>query len=186
MHSALCLSRLIDALNDKVGRLLMWLILFMTLLSTGNALIRKFFDYSSNGLLEAQWYMFSAVFLLGGAHVLLHNEHIRIDLLASRYSPQTRAWIDIFGTLVFLLPTVTMVLWLALPGFLESFRLQEVSANPGGLLLLQAVSEIIKRIAFLLGRIDDPLEKHVQPTAEENLIAELKRREDATPKGAAA
>ena len=94
-----------------------------------------------------------------------------------------------------------MVLWLALPGFLESFRLQEVSANPGGLLLwpakllipagfilllLQAVSEIIKRIAFLLGRIDDPLEKHVQPTAEENLIAELKRREDATPKGAAA
>ena len=100
MHSALCLSRLIDALNDKVGRLLMWLILFMTLLSTGNALIRKFFDYSSNGLLEAQWYMFSAVFLLGGAHVLLHNEHIRIDLLASRYSPQTRAWIDIFGTLV--------------------------------------------------------------------------------------
>ncbi|MCG9065564.1 TRAP transporter small permease subunit [Laribacter hongkongensis] len=201
MHSALCLSRLIDALNDKVGRLLMWLILFMTLLSTGNALIRKFFDYSSNGLLEAQWYMFSAVFLLGGAHVLLHNEHIRIDLLASRYSPQTRAWIDIFGTLMFLLPTVTMVLWLALPGFLESFRLQEVSANPGGLLLwpakllipagfilllLQAVSEIIKRIAFLLGRIDDPLEKHVQPTAEENLIAELKRREDATPKGAAA
>ena len=193
MHSALCLSRLIDALNDKVGRLLMWLILFMTLLSTGNALIRKFFDYSSNGLLEAQWYMFSAVFLLGGAHVLLHNEHIRIDLLASRYSPQTRAWIDIFGTLVFLLPTVTMVLWLALPGFLESFRLQEVSANPGGLLLwpakllipagfilllLQAVSEIIKRIAFLLGRIDDPLEKHVQPTAEENLIADSDHEPD--------
>lgn len=131
MHSALCLSRLIDALNDKVGRLLMWLILFATLLSTGNALIRKFFDYSSNGLLEAQWYMFSAVFLLGGAHVLLHNEHIRIDLLASRYSPQTRAWIDIFGTLVFLLPTVTMVLWLALPSFLESFRLQEVSSQSG-------------------------------------------------------
>ena len=92
IQAALKLSRVIDAVNDRIGRWSMWLILAMTLLSAGNAVIRKAFDYSSNALLEAQWYMFSAVFLLCAGHALLHNEHIRIDLLSSRYDPRTRAW----------------------------------------------------------------------------------------------
>ena len=101
IQAALKLSRVIDAVNDRIGRWSMWLILAMTLLSAGNAVIRKAFDYSSNALLEAQWYMFSAVFLLCAGHALLHNEHIRIDLLSSRYDPRTRAWMELLGTLVF-------------------------------------------------------------------------------------
>ncbi|MFO1233878.1 MAG: TRAP transporter small permease subunit [Rivihabitans pingtungensis] len=110
----------------------MWLILAMTLLSAGNAVIRKAFDHSSTCRWK-QWYMFSAVFLLCAGHALLHNEHIRIDLLSSRYDPRTRAWMELLGTLVFLFP-VGLVLWLA-PYLLNSLRAGDVSANSRGLIL---------------------------------------------------
>ena len=192
IQAALKLSRVIDAVNDRIGRWSMWMILAMTLLSAGNAVIRKAFDYSSNALLEAQWYMFSAVFLLCAGHALLHNEHIRIDLLSSRYDPRTRAWMELLGTLVFLFPVVGLVLWLGVPYFLNSLRAGDVSANPGGLILwpakmllplgfallwLQGVSQAIKQIGFLCGASPDPTHKGEEISAEQALIDELRRRE---------
>lgn len=192
IQAALKLSRVIDAVNDRIGRWSMWLILAMTLLSAGNAVIRKAFDYSSNALLEAQWYMFSAVFLLCAGHALLHNEHIRIDLLSSRYDPRTRAWMELLGTLVFLFPVVGLVLWLGVPYFLNSLRAGDVSANPGGLILwpakmllplgfallwLQGLSQAIKQIGFLCGASPDPTHKGEEISAEQALIDELRRRE---------
>lgn len=194
IQAALKLSRVIDAVNDRIGRWSMWLILAMTLLSAGNAVIRKAFDYSSNALLEAQWYMFSAVFLLCAGHALLHNEHIRIDLLSSRYDPRTRAWMELLGTLVFLFPVVGLVLWLGVPYFLNSLRASDVSANPGGLILwpakmllplgfallwLQGLSQAIKQIGFLCGASPDPAHKGEEISAEQALIDELRRREQA-------
>lgn len=194
IQAALKLSRVIDAVNDRIGRWSMWLILAMTLLSAGNAVIRKAFDYSSNALLEAQWYMFSAVFLLCAGHALLHNEHIRIDLLSSRYDPRTRAWMELLGTLVFLFPVVGLVLWLGVPYFLNSLRAGDVSANPGGLILwpakmllplgfallwLQGLSQAIKQIGFLCGASPDPTHKGEEISAEQALIDELRRREQA-------
>lgn len=194
IHAALHLSRAIDAVNDRIGRWSMWLILVMTLLSAGNAIIRKLFDFSSNALLEAQWYMFSAVFLLCAGHALLHNEHIRIDLLSARYDPRTRAWMELLGTLVFLFPVVGLVLWLGVPYFLNSLRAGDVSANPGGLILwpakmllplgfallwLQGLSQAIKQIGFLCGASPDPAHKGDELSAEQALIEELRRREEA-------
>lgn len=191
---ALGLSRQIDALNEKVGHYAKWFILAMTALSAGNAIIRKLFDYSSNALLEGQWYMFSAVFLLCAGHALMHNEHIRIDLLSSHYDPRTRAKVELLGLSLFLLPVTLLVLWLGVPYFWVAFQEGERSANPGGLILwparlmlplgffllmLQGLSQAIKQIAFLAGKIDDPAHKADEPTAEEILIAEIRRREEA-------
>ncbi|MFZ0256518.1 MAG: TRAP transporter small permease subunit [Gammaproteobacteria bacterium] len=170
MKVLLFLSRSIDRLNEKVGQFVYWLILIAVLISAGNAIARKLFDLSSNAFLEVQWYLFSAVFLLGAGYTLLRNEHVRIDVLSQRYSPRTRAWIDIVGTVFFLLPISAIIFWLSWPMFLESFTRQEVSVNAGGLLrwpvkllipagffllCLQGLSELIKRIAFLRGLIPD-------------------------------
>ncbi len=175
------LSRLIDRLNELVGKGAFWLVLVVTLISAGNATMRFTIDYSSNGLLEIQWYLFAAIFLLASAYTLQKNEHVRIDVLAGRFSPQTQAIIDIIGTLLFLLPMVIMVLWLSVPLVAESIRIDEYSANAGGLLrwpvkillpigffllALQGISELIKRVAFLSGRIGDPNVKHDNPEAE--------------------
>lgn len=181
MTLLLKLSRLIDRLNEQVGRGAFWLVLIVTLISAGNATMRFTIDYSSNGLLEIQWYLFAAIFLLTAAYTLQKNEHVRIDVLSGRFSPQTQAVIDIIGTLLFLLPMVVMVIWLSLPLVIESIRINEYSANAGGLLrwpvkillpagflllALQGVSELIKRAAFLAGRIDNPNTKQDSPEAE--------------------
>jgi TRAP-type mannitol/chloroaromatic compound transport system permease small subunit len=182
------LSQLIDWLTERVGKGAFWLVLIMTLISAANAVIRFAFNYSSNGLLEIQWYLFAAVFLLCSPYTLQKNEHVRIDVLSGKLSPRGLAVIDIIGTLFFLLPMVVLVLWLSLPLIAESYKINEHSANAGGLLrwpvkillpigfsllALQGVSELIKRIAFLAGMIDDPNNKEKGPTAEEELAAAI-------------
>jgi len=181
----LTLSRGIDALNERIGRIVMWLVLIMAVISAGNAVIRYSLNMSSNAWLEMQWYLFAAVFLLCAGYTLLHNEHIRIDVVSSRFSPRTRAKIDILGTLLFLLPVSTYIMWLSWPVFMNAWTTGELSSNAGGLirwpirllvpvgfflLSLQGVSELIKRIAFLAGHIPDPGEKqgghHGQAPAE--------------------
>ena len=168
MKHLLILAQCIDRMNQAIGRAATWLILLMVLISAGNAIVRKAFTMSSNSLLEIQWSLFAAVFLLAAAYTLLKNEHVRIDVLSSRLSLRAQAWIDIFGALFFLLPLCILMMYYAVPFFLESYESQEWSNNPGGLILwpakalipagfvllgLQGVSEIIKRIGFLLGII---------------------------------
>ncbi len=188
MTLLLKLSQLIDWLTERVGKGAFWLVLIMTLISAGNAVVRFIFNYSSNGLLEVQWYLFAAVFLLCSPYTLQKNEHVRIDVLSGKLSPRGLAVIDIIGTLLFLLPMVIVVLWLSLPLVAESYKINEMSANAGGLirwpvkillpigftlLALQGVSELIKRIAFLAGMIDDPNNKEKGPTPEEELAAAI-------------
>lgn len=175
MQSLLALSRLIDAINARVGRASSWLVLVVVLISAGNAVIRKAFNISSNAFLEIQWYLFSAVFLLAAAYTLQKNEHIRIDLLNSKLSPRGRAIVDIVCTLLFLTPTCILLIMYGWPMFYDAFVTGEMSADHGGLirwpaflliptgfalLLAQGVSEIIKRLAFLQGLVADPGEKH--------------------------
>jgi TRAP-type mannitol/chloroaromatic compound transport system permease small subunit len=184
------LSGLIDALNEHVGRLSYWLILVMVLVSAGNASVRYAFDRSSNAWLEIQWYLFSAVFLLGAGYTLLHNQHVRIDVISGRLSKRARAWIDVLGTLFFLLPMAIAIMWMSWPVFVQSFELHEESSNAGGLivwparlmvpvgfllLVLQGISEFIKRVAFLRGLIPDPSEKDEGPSAEEQLAEALRK-----------
>lgn len=178
MHSLLRISRAIDALNARIGRALYWLVLLMVLVSAGNAVFRYLFNLASNALLELQWYLFSAVFLLCAGYTLLEDEHIRIDVISSRLAPRTRAWIDVFGTLLFLLPVSMLILWLSWPVFVNAWTSDEISSNAGGLIRwparllvplgffllgLQGMSELVKRIAFLRGLIPDPGDKQAHP-----------------------
>ncbi|WP_298293948.1 TRAP transporter small permease subunit [Thiomonas sp.] len=184
MNALLALSRGIDWLNERVGRLTLWLILASAVISAINAVVRKAFDYSSNAFLEIQWYLFAAVFLLGAGYTFLHNEHVRIDVLSSKLSARGRNWIDIIGIVFFLFPFVYVTVRLSLPVVINAIQSGEVSSNAGGLIRwpvyillptgfallgLQGVSELIKRIAFLRGLIDDPLTKKNEKTAEEEL-----------------
>ena len=174
-------SRLIDALSTTIGIATGWMILLTVLISAGNALMRYGANWSSNALLEIQWYLFSAVFLLCAAYTLLRNEHIRIDVVAGNLSRRTQAWIDVFGTLVFLLPMTLVLAWLAWPMFVESYVRHEVSSDAGGLLrwpvkllvpvgfallTIQGISELIKLVAFLSGAGPDPGERRHDPKAE--------------------
>lgn len=178
MQALLAASRRIDAATAFVGRAVKWLILVAVLVSAGNAIIRKVFDLSSNAWLELQWYLFGAVFMLAAAYTLQKNEHIRIDVLSARLKKRTRDWIDLICHIVFLLPFVLMMVWLSTPFVIESYVSQEMSMNSGGLiiwpakatilagfilLLAQAISEIIKRIAVLAGQLDDPIEPNDMP-----------------------
>lgn len=182
MTVLLGLSRLIDAMSQKVGHAVYWLILAAVLVSSANATVRYIFDASSNAWLELQWYLFSAVFLLGAGYTLLHNEHVRIDIIVGRLPPRARAWIDLLGGIFFLMPMAILILVLSWPMVVDSYLRHEISGDAGGLLrwpakilipagfsllVLQGLSEIIKRIAFLAGRIPDPTEKHRSPLAEE-------------------
>jgi TRAP-type mannitol/chloroaromatic compound transport system permease small subunit len=166
MQILLAASRLVDTLNLLVGRSVRWLILVAVLISAGNAVVRKAFQTSSNALLEIQWYLFSAVFLLCAAYALLKNAHVRIDFVSVRLSPRTRSWIDIAGIVLFAVPFCWLLVQLSLPLVLEAFHTDETSSNAGGLLrwpvyalvplgmallLLQCLSELIKHIAFLRG-----------------------------------
>ena len=188
MNAMLKMSQLIDGLNDRLGRGLMWLILAAVLISAGNAIVRKAFDMSSNAYLEIQWYLFSVIFLLCAGYTLLKNEHVRIDIVTGRFTARTRAWIDIFGLVFFLFPTCYLFIDLGWPFVQTSFHQGEMSANPGGLirwpiklmvpvgftlLALQGLSELIKRVAFLRGLIPDPLEKKQEKTAEQLLAEEI-------------
>ncbi|MGH8748749.1 MAG: TRAP transporter small permease subunit [Burkholderiales bacterium] len=181
MKSLLRLSRAIDWLNEQVGHLVYWLVLAAVLISSANATSRYLLNKTSNGWLEMQWYLFAAIFLLCSGYTFLHNEHIRIDVVSQRFSRRTRIWIDIFGTLFFMLPMTTFIMILGWSMFKESYMVHEVSADPGGLvrwpvkllvpvgfflLTLQGLSELVKRIAFLMGLIPDPLEKHVEAALE--------------------
>jgi TRAP-type mannitol/chloroaromatic compound transport system permease small subunit len=183
LNFLLRLSRAIDWVNERVGHLVYWLILAAVVVSAGNATVRYLFDKSSNGWLELQWYLYSAVFLLASGYTLLHNEHVRIDVINSHLPPRVRAWIDLLGGLFFLMPMALIIMALSWPIVVESVLRDEVSSDAGGLLrwpvkllipagflllALQGVSEIIKRAGFLLGRIPDPLEKRADPIAEES------------------
>jgi len=171
VNALLRLSRLVDAVNDRIGRATMWLVLAAVLVSSVNAIARKAFSASSNAYLELQWYLFAAVFLLGAGHVLLKNEHVRIDALSGRWSRRTQVWVDVVGLVVFLLPLCAWVTVQSWPVFAQAFASGEISTNAGGLvrwpaylllplgfalLGLQALSELVKRIAFLRGLGPDP------------------------------
>jgi TRAP-type mannitol/chloroaromatic compound transport system permease small subunit len=189
MQALLRLSRGIDWLNERVGRSVIWLVLIAVLISAGNAIIRKAFDTSSNAWLEIQWYLFSAIFLLCSGYTLLRNEHVRIDVLLHRLHRRTQIKVDVFGLVLFLLPAALLLIWLSWPVFTRAYVSGEMSENAGGLvrwpvyglvpvgfalLALQGVSELIKRVAFLQGLIDDPTKKKVTKTAEEELAEAIR------------
>lgn len=180
MSVLLKLSALIDAINQWLGRIVMWLVLAAVLISAGNAMVRKAFDVSSNAWLEIQWYLFAAVFMLGAGHVLLRNAHVRIDFIAARLSRRTNAVIDLLGLVLFTIPLSIILVDLSWPLFVRAWATGEMSVNAGGLirwpvlllmplgftvLALQAVSELIKRVAFLRGLRDEPFS--VEPARDE-------------------
>ncbi len=169
MNALLALSRVIDAINRRIGRFAFWLVLAVTVLSAATAVARYGFSTGSNALLELQWYLFGAIFMLGAAYGLLTGAHVRIDVISSRLSRRTQAWIDVFGTLFMLLPACVIIAWFGWGMFERSWSIMERSSDAGGLirwpakilvplgfvlLSLQGVSELIKRIAFLQGRLD--------------------------------
>ncbi len=170
VQGLLGISRLIDALNERIGKITAWAIVVAVLVSAINAIIRKVFGTSSNAWLELQWYLFGAVFMLCASWTLKANEHIRIDIISNRLSKRGRDWIDIFGHLFFLLPFVAVMFYLSLPFFLRSYQSGEVSTNAGGLIIwpakglillgfillfFQWLSELIKRVAIMRGELED-------------------------------
>lgn len=177
MNRLLAISSLIDSLNERIGRLVMWGVLAATLVAAGNALAKHFLGQGSNAWLEAQWYLFGALFLLGAGYTLKHNGHVRIDVIHQRLSDKARAWIDLLGGLLFLLPFAGLLAWLSWPLLVESWRIQEMSPDAGGLLrwpvklmlplgfgllFLQGISETIKRIGVLRGAYPPVEEKPVE------------------------
>ena len=173
MQALLKFSRAVDWLNTQVGKYAIWLILASTVISGVNAIVRKIFNVSSNAYLEVQWYLFAASFLLAAGYTLLCNEHVRIDVVASRLSRRGQVWVDIIGFTFFLTPICLAVLWFGIPFFLQGYNSGEVSGNSGGLIRwpvyaliplgflflgIQGMSELIKRFAFLAGSGPDPLD----------------------------
>jgi TRAP-type mannitol/chloroaromatic compound transport system permease small subunit len=199
MNILLSLSKRIDSISEWVGRWVAWLVLFSVLISAGNAAMRKAFNMSSNGFLEIQWYMFAAVFMLASGYTLMRQEHVKIDVVSGRFSKRTQIWIDIVGICLFLLPFTFMIIKLSLPLVINAYATQEVSSNAGGLirwpvfallpagmilLAMQAVSELIKRIAFLQGLIPDPSKKQGAKTPEQELAEFLLQKEVAAREAA--
>ena len=190
MQALIKLSRAIDALNAFVGKYVIWLIFASTVISALNAVVRKAFNYSSNGFLEVQWYLFAWSFLVAAGYTLLHREHVRIDVLNSRLSKRAQVWIDIIGFALFLTPLCIMVLYMSIPLVIDKYTSGEISGNPGGLirwpvwlalpigfalLMLQGWSELIKRIAFLRGQGPDPMGRLTDKSTEEELAEALRR-----------
>jgi TRAP-type mannitol/chloroaromatic compound transport system permease small subunit len=183
------ISRLIDAVNEFIGQWAKWLVLLAVLVCAGNAIIRYTFSISSNAWLELQWYMFAGVFLLGAPYTLRRDEHVRIDVIAGRLSERAQVWIDIFGIIFFLLPISLIILWLSIPYFWLSYAGHEMSGNAGGLirwpakflivagfflLILQGLSELIKRFAYLKGLLPaSAFRKHaLDPSVEIAALAQ--------------
>ena len=171
MNALLALSRGIDRLNEIIGKTVMWAILVAILISAANALVRKIFSTSSNAWLEAQWYLFGASFLLAAAYTLKQNEHIRIDIFYGTRSRRTQHWIDLFGHVFFLMPFVVLMSFMLVPYAWRAYEIGQVSTNSGGLiiwparailaagfilLVLQGISEIVKKIAVMRGEMEDP------------------------------
>lgn len=194
MQALLKFSRAIDWLNALVGKYVIWLIFAATLISSLNAVVRKAFNYSSNGFLEVQWYLFAWSFLIAAGYTLLHREHVRIDVVNSRLPKRVQVWIDIIGFALFLTPLCIVVLYLGIPMLISKLQSGEVSPNPGGLirwpvwlalplgfglLMLQGWSELIKRIAYLRGQGPDPMGRLSDQSAEEELAAALRREAEA-------
>lgn len=194
MAGLLALSRLIDQLNEFIGKWISWAILAAVLVSATNAIIRKAFNMSSNAWLEMQWYLFGAAFLLAAAYTLKQNEHIRVDIVYGMFSRRVQHWIDLFGHVFFLMPFVLLMIYYFTPYFLLSYRSGEVSTNAGGLIIwpaklllligfillgIQGISEIIKKIAIMRGDMDDPtpfISAHEAAELEAKaLVEELKK-----------
>lgn len=191
MRALLALSSAIDALSRLVGRTVSWLILVVVVISATNAISRKAFHLSSNAWLEIQWYLFGAIFLLAAGYTLLHNEHVRVDVLATKFTERTQVKIEIFGVLFFLLPICGFIFWMAVPMFVDSYVSNETSSNSGGLirwpvkilvplgfglLFLAGISHLIKCIGFLNGLCTNPLHKLQTKTAEELLAEEIAKQ----------
>lgn len=177
------LSRAIDALNDRIATAVSWALLLAVVICTGNAIIRYSLNMSSNAWLEIQWYLFAAVFMLASPHTLRRDEHVRIDVVAGRFSRRTQVWIDLFGLTFFLFPISLVILYYGIPFGLQSVRSAEMSSNAGGLIvwpakilvavgfalmILQGISEFIKRVAYLQGKLDaSAFTKHAVTPEEE-------------------
>ncbi len=190
-------SRLIDRISEFVGRWVSWLVLAAVLVSAVNAVVRKVFNTSSNAYLEIQWYFFAAMFLLAAGYTLLRQEHVRIDVILSRFSKRTQIKIEIFGIVAFLFPVVITVIDLVWPLVIQAIVSGEMSSNAGGLIRwpvyamvplgfgllgMQGLSELIKRFAFLQGLIDDPTKRHQQKTAEEELAEAIRAQAEGAQK----
>lgn len=188
MTPLLSLSRLIDKISTVVGKFTMWLILATTLISAGNALVRKIFNQSSNGLLEIQWYLFAAVFMLGAGYGFLKNSHVRIDFVSTKLTDRARNWIDVLGILFVLFPFCVITISLGWSFFLQAYASGEMSQNAGGLirwpaysliplgfalLMLQGLSELIKRLAFLQGKGPDVLSSEDAKSDDQKRLEEL-------------
>ena len=200
MSALLQLSRLIDRFSEFIGRWVAWLVLLAVLISTVNAVSRKAFNLSSNAFLEIQWYLFAAVFLLAAGYTLLRQEHVKIDVISGRLSKRAQIWIDIIGLSCFLLPFVVYIIVLTMPLVTNAFVTSEMSSNAGGLIRwpvfallplgllllgIQAISELIKRFAFLQGLVPDPTKKLGTKTPEQELAEFLLQKEVAAREAAA-
>ncbi len=198
MRALLKFSNAVDWVNAQIGKYVIWLILASTVISAVNAVIRKVFNMSSNAYLEVQWYFFAASFLLAAGYTLLQGEHVKIDVVSSKLSKRGQIWIDIIGFAFFLTPVCLTILYYGIPFFLQGYRSGEVSANAGGLirwpvyamipigftlLMVQGWSELIKRVAFLKGLIEDPTAKKVEKTAEEELAEAIRRLAESKTAG---
>jgi len=199
MKALLQFSKAVDWLNSQIGKHVIWLILASTVISAVNAIVRKAFNVGSNAFLEVQWYLFAGSFLIAAAYTLLNGEHVKIDVVYSHFSKRTQTKIDIFGFLFFLTPVCSAMLWYGIPFFLKGYHSGEISTNAGGLirwpvyalipigfslLLLQGWSELIKRVAFLQGLIEDPTAKKVEKTAEEELAEAIRLLAESKNKAA--
>jgi len=199
LRTLLKFSKAVDWLNAQLGKYVIWLILASTVISAVNAVVRKVFDMSSNAFLEIQWYLFAASFLIAAGYTLLNGEHVKIDVVSSRLSKRAQIWIDIIGFAFFLTPMCLAILYYGVPFFLQGYRSGEISGNAGGLirwpvyamiplgfslLLLQGWSELIKRLAFLQGLIEDPTIKKVEKTAEEELAEAIRLLAESKNKAA--
>ena len=179
MNALLKLSTAIDWLADKLGRIAAYAVLTTALISAGNAFVRYGLDISSNAWLEIQWYLFAATVMLGAPIVLKLNEHVRVDILYGKLKGNGPVYVDLLGLIFFLLPVMAIIAWLSWPLFVNMFVTKEMSSNAGGLIrwpammllplgfalmFLQGISEVIKRVGYLMGLIemDTHYEKPVQ------------------------
>ena len=194
MGALLKLSKAIDAMTEWVGRWVSWLVLIAVLISSVNAIVRKAFNTSSNAFLEIQWYLFAAVFLLAAGYTMLRQEHVRIDVLLGRFSKRTQIKIEAVCILIFLFPFCWKVIHLVWPLVVTAYTSGEMSSNAGGLirwpvyamvpigftlLMVQGLSEFIKRLAYLQGLIDDPTQRKQAKTAEEELAEFVRAKAEA-------
>ncbi|MBI5897699.1 MAG: TRAP transporter small permease subunit [Rhodocyclales bacterium] len=194
MNAMLKMSQLIDGLNERIGRNLMWLVLAAVVISAVNAMVRKAFDTSSNAFLEIQWYLFAGFVLLGSAYTMLRQGHVKIDVILGHFSKRTQILVECFGIVCFLMPFVFKVITLVWPLVARAYDSGEMSQNAGGLIRwpvyalvpvgfallgLQGLSELVKRLAFLTGAGPDPTHPVKTKTAEEELAEEIKKHQVA-------